>query len=128
MKTKQKAPSSLGSTSSAVASRLRSGSSESIAVTSAVSVVLPRCSSAELAGERVAMALEQQVAQLGGVGEVAVVGQCDGGVISAAERRLGVLPVAATRGGVAAVPDGQVALQRAQAGLVEDLRDQSHVL
>ena len=66
--------------------------------------------------------------QLGGVGEVAVVGQGDGAVVGAAERRLGVLPGAATGRGVAAVADGQVALQRAQAGLVEDLRDQAHVL
>ena len=42
MKTKQKAPRSRGSTSRAAASRERSGSSASSAVTSAVSVVLPR--------------------------------------------------------------------------------------
>ena len=74
------------------------------------------------------MALEQQVAQLGGVGEVAVVGQGDGAVVGSTERRLGVLPGAATGRGVAAVTDGEMALQRAQAGLVEDLRDQTHVL
>src|SRR5450759_4776818 len=83
---------------------------------------------AELARIRIAMTLEQKVAQLGRVGEVAVVGQGDGGVVGAAKSWLGVLPGAATGRGVSAVANGQMALERAQAGLVEDLRDQTHVL
>ncbi len=45
MKTSENAPRSSGSTSSAVASSVRSGSPASRAVTSAVSVVLPRATS-----------------------------------------------------------------------------------
>ena len=77
MKTKQKAPRSRGSTSSAVASSERSGSSASSAVTSAVSVVLPRASSPPLGAEALLALGLDEVAQLGGVGEVAVVGQGD---------------------------------------------------
>ena len=129
MKTKQKAPRSWGRTSSAVASRVRSGSSVSSAVTSAVSVVLPRRSSPPRWPENPSplRALEP-VAQLGGVGEVAVVRERDGARVAAAERRLGVLPGAGAGRGVAAVADREVALERAQAALVEDLGDQAHVL
>ena len=45
-----------------------------------------------------------------------------------AERRLRVLPGARAGRRVAAVADREVALQRGQRGLVEDLRDQAHVL
>ena len=126
MKTKQKAPRSRGSTSSAAASRVRSGSSASSAVTSAVSVVLPR---AELAAVGVVAApAVDEVAQLGGVGEVAVVGQRDRAAGVAAEGGLGVLPGRAAGRGVAAVADREVAAQRRERALVEHLGHQPHVL
>jgi hypothetical protein len=69
------------------------------------------------------------VAQLGGVDQVAVVPEGDatsrGG---GAKRRLRVLPRGGAGGGVAAVPDGKVALQRLQGLLVEDLADEAEVL
>ena len=76
---------------------------------------------AELGRESTAVALEQQVTKLARVDEIAVVGQRDGRVLGAAKSRLGVLPGAAAGRGVSTVPDRQMALQRAQAGLVEDL-------
>ncbi len=45
-----------------------------------------------------------------------------------AERRLRVLPHRRPGRGVAGVTDGQVAVQRLQGGLIEDLRDEAHVL
>jgi hypothetical protein len=109
MKTKQKAPRSRGSTSSAAASSVRSGSSARRAVTSAVSVVSPP---RELTAVGiVAPAAVDEVAQLGRVGEVAVMGERHGPSGVATERGLGVLPGRRAGGGVAAVADGEVAAQ-----------------
>ena len=69
-----------------------------------------------------------EVAQLGGVGEVAVVGQRDRAAGVAAERGLGVLPGRAAGRGVAAVADREVAAQRRERALVEHLGHQAHVL
>ena len=69
-----------------------------------------------------------QLAQLVGVDQVAVVAERDRAVRGGAERRLGVLPGAGPGRGVAGVADREVALERVQGGLVEDLRDQAHVL
>ena len=77
--------------------------------------VAPAQLAAEVAGEPLAVAGVEPVAQLGGVGEVAVVRERDGAAVAAAERRLGVLPGAGAGRGVAAVPDREVALERAQA-------------
>ena len=66
--------------------------------------------------------------QLERVDEVAVVAQRDRAVGGGAERGLRVLPRAGAGRGVAAVADGQVALERGEGGLVEHLRDQAHVL
>ena len=52
----------------------------------------------------------------------------DGAVGGGPERRLGVLPGAGAGRGVARVPDRDVALERVERRLVEDLRDQAHVL
>ena len=76
-----------------------------------------------LLGERVDHLLE-----LVGVDQVAVVAQRDGAAVAGAERRLGVLPGARARGGVAAVADGDVADEAGERRLVEDLGDQAHVL
>src|SRR5699024_3334044 len=69
------------------------------------------------------------LAQLGHVDQVAVVPECQaaaggGGV----EAGLCVLPDVGAAGGVAAVADGDVALQRGQYLFVEDLADQPEVL
>ena len=66
--------------------------------------------------------------QLEGVGEVAVVTQGDAAGRGRPERRLGVLPDAGAGGRVPGVADGQVAAQRVEGRLVEDLRHQAHVL
>ena len=66
--------------------------------------------------------------QLAGVGQVAVVGQRDRAGLGGPEGGLGVVPGAGAGGGVARVADGEVALERLQRRLVEDLRDQAHVL
>ncbi len=63
-----------------------------------------------------------------GVDQVAVVAERDRAVVGGAERRLGVLPGAGAGGGVARVADREVALERLQRRVVEDLRDQAHVL
>ena len=125
MKTKQKAPRSRGSTSNATASSDRSGS-ESSAVTSAVSVVLPRPISPGMPVQ-LAVPLGDQLAQLGGVDEVAIVGQGDRRGVGAAEGGLGVLPGRPAGRGVPAVADRHMPAQRLQRGLVEDLGDQPHV-
>ncbi len=67
--------------------------------------------------------------QLGGVDQVAVVAERHAGACrGVAEHRLGVLPGGGAGGGVAAVPDGDVALHRGQGLLVEHLADQAEVL
>src|SRR3954466_5474500 len=76
---------------------------------------------------RVGQVLDQLL-QLVGVDEVAVVAERDGPVSRGAERGLGVLPGAGPGGRVARVADREVALERVERGLVEDLRDQAHVL
>ena len=72
--------------------------------------------------------LGDQLLQLAGVGQVAVVAQRDGSVGGGPEGRLGVVPGAGAGRGVARVTDREVALERRERGLVEDLRDQAHVL
>src|SRR5690606_1283253 len=73
--------------------------------------------------------LAHPLRQLGGVDQVAVVAERDAAArVRGLERRLGVLPPAATGGGVATVTDGDVAFQRGQHLLVEDLGDQPEVL
>ncbi len=72
--------------------------------------------------------LLDEVEQLARVGQVAVVAQRDRPGRGRPERRLGVLPHAGAGGGVAGVADREVAAQRAEVALVEDLRDQAHVL
>ncbi len=72
--------------------------------------------------------LGDQLLQLAGVGQVAVVAERDGSVGGGPEGRLRVVPGACAGGGVARVPDRDVALERCQRGLVEDLGDQAHVL
>src|SRR3954469_3324417 len=62
------------------------------------------------------------------VDEVAVVAEGDRAVGGRPEGRLRVLPGAGARGRVASVADGQMPLQRVERVLVEDLRDQAHVL
>ena len=63
-----------------------------------------------------------------GVGEVAVVPEREAGVADRAVDRLRVAPAARPGGRVAHVADGEVALERGEAALVEHLRDQPHVL
>ena len=67
--------------------------------------------------------------KFGGVDEVSVVAEgyagTRGGV---AEHRLRVLPRGGARGGVAAVPDGDVALHGGQRRLVEYLADEAEIL
>ena len=108
MKTKQKAPRSRGSTSSAAASRVRSGSSgEQRGDQGGVGGVA--AGAARRGAASSPSAAVDQVAQLGGVDQVAVVGQRDRAVGRGAEGRLGVLPGGAAGGGVAAVADREVA-------------------
>ena len=66
--------------------------------------------------------------ELVGVGQVAVVAQCQVAGGGGAEGRLGVLPDAGPGRGVAAVADGHVTLQGGEDALGEDLRDQAHLL
>ena len=66
--------------------------------------------------------------ELVGVDQVAVVAKGDGAAVAGTERRLGVLPGARAGGGVAAVADRDVADEARERRLVEDLRDQAHVL
>ena len=78
---------------------------------------------------KVHAALAQPGVELDGVDEVAVVGQREvapvparpGGPVDG----LGVLPLVRAGRGVADVADGQVAAQRAQVVLLEDLRDEA---
>ena len=63
-----------------------------------------------------------------GVREVAVVPEREPGVADLAVDGLGVAPGAGPGGGVAHVADGEVAVERHQVALVEDLRDEAHVL
>ncbi len=87
----------------------------------------------EVAGMEVELArcvrqLLDQPLQLEGVGQVAVVRERDRPVGRRPERRLGVGPGAAAGGRVARVTHREVALERLEGGLVEDLGDQAHVL
>ena len=68
------------------------------------------------------------VHELAGVGEVAVVGQDEGGAGRRAEHRLGVLPGGGPLGGVADVTHGHVTGEVGQGLVVEDLGDQAQVL
>ena len=66
--------------------------------------------------------------QFGGVDQIAVVAQRNAGAGGGvAEHRLGVFPRGGARGGVAAVPDGDVAVHGRQRLLVEHLTDQAEV-
>ena len=67
--------------------------------------------------------------KLGGVDQIPVVPQRNPGAgRGVAEHRLGVFPRGVAGGGVAAVPDGDVAVHRRQRLLVEHLADQAEVL
>ncbi|MPN20735.1 hypothetical protein SDC9_168114 [bioreactor metagenome] len=70
----------------------------------------------------------QQLLDLIGVGEIAVVGQRQSATTDLPEGGLSVLPHRRTGGRIAVMPDGQMPGQRTQRGLVEDLTDQAHVL
>ena len=83
---------------------------------------------AELAAEVLPRGGVHGVHELTGVGEVAVVGQGEGGAGRRAEHRLGVLPGGGALGGVADVADGDVAGEVGQGLVVEDLGDQAEVL
>src|SRR5512145_3023411 len=87
----------------------------------------------QAAGREVELAVEVRqvrnpLRELAGVGQVAVVGECDRALRGGPEGRLGVVPGARAGRGVAGVADGEVALERGERALVEDLRDQAHVL
>src|SRR6478609_1142656 len=76
----------------------------------------------ELAGDAgAAEVLVHEGLELDGVDEVAVVREGQRAAAGATERRLGVLPRGAARRRVARVADRDVATQRAERGLVEDL-------
>ena len=62
------------------------------------------------------------------VGEVAVVAEREAGVADRPVDRLRVAPAARAGGAVAHVADGEVALERGDAALVEHLGDETHVL
>ncbi len=125
MKTSEKAPRRRGSTSSAVASKRVVGvAREERGDERGVRGVAAR----ELAAALAAVALGDEVDELGGVGEVAVVPEGHGPGRGGAERGLRVLPRHAARGRVAAVPDGDVPRQGVEGRLVEDLGDEAHVL
>ena len=66
------------------------------------------------------------VAQLGGVGQVAVVGDGDLAARAIAGERLGVAQVGRAGGGIARVADGHVADEVVQDFAVENLRHQAH--
>ena len=72
--------------------------------------------------------LDELVAQLGGVDEVAVVAQGDHVAVAAAHEGLGVLPVAGAGGGVAHVADSVLAAEAGEHLFVEDLAEQTEVL
>src|SRR6478752_5902237 len=83
----------------------------------------------ELAGDAgAAEVLVDEGLELDRVDEVAVVGQGQRAVAGAAKGRLRVLPRRAAGRGVAGVADRDVAAERAERGLVEDLRHEAHVL
>ena len=72
--------------------------------------------------------LQQEAAQLGRVGQVAVVSHTQGAMYGLNEVRLGVADVGGAGGGIAVVANGHVAPQGAQVLLVEHLRHQPHAL
>jgi hypothetical protein len=68
------------------------------------------------------------LAQLGGVGQVAVVAQGEPGPADGPVDGLGVDPVTGAGRGVAGVADGHVAPEAGELPLVEDRGDEAHVL
>ncbi len=80
-------------------------------------------------GEAHALGAERGV-QLDRIDQVAVVGQGELTAVAlrarAAVHRLGVLPLVGARRGVADVPDRQVAAERTEIVLLEDLVDEPH--
>ena len=124
MKTSEKAPRSLGSTSIAACSSDTSGRAASRAVSRSESVV------ATGSGPLPAMPRARaSVGEFGGVDQVAVVPEREAGAgAGGAEAGLGVLPRGGAGRGVTGVPDRDVALQGVERGLVEDLRHQAEVL
>ena len=128
MNTKQKAPRRRGSTSRAAASRERSGSSDSSAVTRAVSVVLPRRSSPPSApkpSRRRTSTRSRSSVEL-----MRLPLWASATVLCSWPPRVGWAfsqvepPVVEYR----QWPTARWPLQRAERALVEDLRDQAHVL
>ena len=129
IQTNEKAPLSSGSTSRARCSSEVSGWCASSAVTRPVSLV----DASSVPGVHVELVLGvgelvDEAGQVVGVDQVAVVAERDGPVRGRAERRLRVLPGARPGRGVAGVADREVPLEGVERGLVEDLRDQAHVL
>ena len=72
--------------------------------------------------------LQQLLAQVQRVGQVAVVADAQRAMHGLDQIGLGVAQVAAAGGGVAVLADGQIALQRPQVVLVEHLMHQPHAL
>ena len=68
------------------------------------------------------------VPHLGGIGEVAIVGQRNVAVAKAGEDRLCVLDGGGTGRAVTGVPDGNIASHRSKLGRVKSLRDEPHSL
>ena len=125
MNVRQNAPRTVGSSSSAACSSVESAAPWASSA--------PRMSESVVAAVDPAGVDQAGVAgaggQFGGVDQVAVVAQRDAGARrGVAEHRLGVLPGGGAGGGVAAVPDRDVALHRGQRLLVEYLADQAEIL
>jgi hypothetical protein len=121
MKTSEKAPRSCGSTSSA-APRASVGVVGEQRGDQEVSLVAPsRLRMSALSSSVGVGELGDHLGELGGVGQVAVVAQRDRAVGGRVERRLGVLPGARTRSWSSGVADREVALERLERRLVEDL-------
>ena len=128
MKTRQNAPRSSGSTSSAASSSERSGCAASSAVTRSVSLVASGVATPSGSSPRASAARAARRASSPVLIRLPLWPSASPPVAGGAEGRLGVLPDAGAGGGVAGVADGEVAAQGGEGGLVEDLRDQAHVL
>ena len=121
-----------GSASRALASRVRSGWLASSSVMTSVSllaVIRPGMPPGKSSSPEEARLSSSSSSELAGVGQVAVVAEGDRRGGRGPERRLRVLPDRGAGGGVAGVPDREVrAAEGLERRLVEDLRDQPHVL
>ena len=118
MSTKEKAPSTMGSTACSAVDRSSVSGKEraSSSATTSLSVAIEPGSMPTFS------------ASGGGVGQVPVVAEREPGPAHRAVDRLGAGPVGGPVGGVARVADGQVAVEPRQRALVEDGGHQAHVL